>query len=208
MVRFREQAGAFMLCLRNKRRSGTTMGNEKDTRNDGNAPSADEGPLRGTVVGVAVGERRGAGKTQVPFIDLQEGHGVLGDGHAGTEKQVSLAATEDIEHMNRTHGLHAGVGDFAENIATRGIDLMTLSPGDDLRVGPALLRVVRKGKTPEEMKDHAFSFKGHVLLPTRGLFCRVVKGGRVRAGDTVSVVGKSQHFPPAGERNEDNTTEP
>ncbi|MGA1844046.1 MAG: MOSC domain-containing protein [bacterium] len=169
------------------------MGNNQDTRNEGNAPSAAGAPLRGAVVGVAVGERRGTGKTEVPFIDLQEGHGALRDGHAGTEKQVSLAAMEDIEHMNRTYGLHAGVGDFAENITTRGIDLMTLSPGDELRVGPALLKVIRKGKTPEEMKDHTFSFEGHVLLPTRGLFCRVVKGGQVRQGDTVSVVGKSQH---------------
>jgi MOSC domain-containing protein YiiM len=98
--------------------------------------------------------------------------------------------------MNRTYGLRARVGDFAENIATRGIDLMALSPGDDLEVGPALLRVVRKGKTPEEMKNHTFSFEGHVLLPTRGIFCRVVRGGRVRSGDAVSVVGKAPASPP------------
>jgi len=167
------------------------MSNTKDTRNRGNDPSSAEGSRRGMVAGVAVGEKRGTGKTQAPYIDLQEGYGVIGDGHAGSEGQVSFAALEDIEHMNRTYGLHARVGDFAENIATRGIDLMTLSPGDELQVGPALLMVVRKGKTPEEMKNHTFSFEGHALLPTRGLFCRVVRGGRVRSGDAVSVVGKA-----------------
>ena len=57
----------------------------------------------GHVVGVAIGKRRGESKSQVPYIDLKEGIGVLGDAHAGTEKQVSLVAKEDIDYMNKTY---------------------------------------------------------------------------------------------------------
>ena len=166
-----------------------TMAKDKDSKTEDSL--IPEGKIKGSVVGVAVSDSRGTGKRQVPFIHLKEAYGIVGDGHAGTRKQVSLVAYEDIEHMNRSHGLHAEVGDFAENIATRGIDLMVLSPGDQIRVGPAILRVVRLGKSPEEMKNHSFSFEGYVLLPERGLFCEVLKGGEVRAGDEVSIIAQN-----------------
>ncbi|MGA1865316.1 MAG: MOSC domain-containing protein [bacterium] len=142
---------------------------------------------RGSVAGVAIGKERGTSKKQVSHIDLRKGCGVLGDGHAYTEKQVSLVAVEEIDHMNMSYDIRAHIGDFAENIATRGIDLMTFSPGDQIRVGPAVLKVVRLGKSREEMMGHTFSFKGYTLLPEKGLFCEVIKGGRVRPGDEIWV---------------------
>ena len=151
---------------------------------------APKGSLKGIVAGVAVGPERGTSKKQVTSIDLKEASGVLGDGHAGTQKQVSLVAMEDIMHMNKTFHIQAAIGDFAENIATRGIDLMALSPGDQIQVGTAVLRVFCIGKSPEEMKNHTFSFKGHVLLPEKGLFCDVLKGGQIRTGDDIFVINQ------------------
>lgn len=145
----------------------------------------------GTVAGVAIGKERGTSKKQEPYIDLKEGCGIIGDGHAGTEKQVSLVAIEEIDHMNRSYNIQAHIGDFAENIATKGIDLMSFSQGDRIQVGPAILKVIRIGKTNEEMRGHTFSFKGYTLLPRKGLFCEVIKGGRVRPGDEISVTSKS-----------------
>lgn len=148
------------------------------------------GKHAGTVVGVAIGKERGTSKKQVPHIDLKEGCGILGDAHVGTEKQVSLVAEEEIDHMNKLHNIQAHIGDFAENIATRGIDLMSFLPGDHIQVGPAVLKVLRLGKSREEMRGHTFSFKGYTLLPKRGLFCEVIKGGRVRPGDEILVICK------------------
>ena len=139
---------------------------------------------------MAIGKERGTSKKQVSHIDLRKGCGALGDGHAYTEKQVSLVAVEEIDHMNMSYDIQAHIGAFAENIATRGIDLMIFSPGDRIRVGPAVLKVVRLGKSQEEMVGHTFSFKGHTLLPEKGLFCEVIKGGRVKAGDKISVENK------------------
>lgn len=149
------------------------------------------GKHTGIVAGVAIGKERGTSKKQVPHIDLKEGYGIPGDGHACTEKQVSLVAVEEIDHMNMSYNIQAHIGDFAENIATRGIDLMSFSPGDQIQVGPAVLKVVRLGKSREEMRGHTFSFKGYTLLPQKGLFCEVIKGGRVRPGDEILVISKS-----------------
>jgi MOSC domain-containing protein YiiM len=144
----------------------------------------------GYVAGVAIGKERGTSKKKVPHIDLKEGSGILGDGHAYTEKQVSLVAVEEIDRMNMSYNIQARIGDFAENIATRGIDLMYFSPGDQIRVGAAVLKVVRLGKSREEMRGHTFSFKGYTLLPEKGLFCEVIKDGRVSTGDEIWVISK------------------
>lgn len=140
----------------------------------------------GRVVGVCIAKNRGERKTQVSYIDLKEGHGVVGDAHAGSHKQVSLVAIEDIMEINHKYDLDAQTGDFAENITTQGINLMDFSPGDIITVGDAVLEVVCLGKSIEEMKSHHFSYKGYMLLPTVGLFCNVVKGGRVEPNDLIS----------------------
>jgi MOSC domain-containing protein YiiM len=141
------------------------------------------------VVGVAIGMKRGMSKRQVPFIDLIEQDGILNDAHAGTEKQVSLVAREDIDWMNKKFGLDAETGSFAENITTQGIDLMSLAPGKNIQIDGSVLQVVCLGKEKEEMKTHTFSYKGHTLLPQKGLFCKVIKGGRVKAGDKIILLG-------------------
>ncbi|MBN2374295.1 MOSC domain-containing protein [bacterium] len=140
----------------------------------------------GKVIGVATGRRRGESKTKVPYIDLKEGIGVLGDAHSGTEKQVSLVSINDIDYMNKTYNISADIGSFAENIVISGLDLFPISPGDMLSVGPVVLKVVRIGKEPEEARMHTFSFKGYTLLPQKGVFCEVIKGGRIRPEDEVS----------------------
>jgi MOSC domain-containing protein YiiM len=37
---------------------------------------------------------------------------------------------------------------------------------------------------------HTYSFQGHSLLPTVGVFCGVVVGGMVAAGDEITVAGE------------------
>ncbi len=144
----------------------------------------------GKVMGVAIGKKRGESKVQVPYIELIEGIGVAGDAHAGSDKEVSLVAIEDIIEMNNSYNIDANIGDFAENIATHGINLMHFSPGDEIQIGSTILRVICLGKSAEEMKNHVFSFKGYKLLPYKGLFCMIIKGGHVRRHDLISVLNQ------------------
>jgi len=144
---------------------------------------------RAVVTCVCVGERRGAPKINIEKGYLRENHGVVGDAHAGPgDRQVSLVAVEDVDSVCREHGIEATPGDFAANVATRGMDLMALPIGCRLRVGQATLEVTRRGKDPS--LTHNFSFQGVTLLVHRGVFCRVLAGGWVNEGDTVEVVSQ------------------
>jgi len=117
---------------------------------------------------------------------LKPGIGVIGDAHAGTRQEVSLLAWEDVEALSREVGIYAPPGSFAENILTRGISLVELKPGARLSLGEAEIELIAIGKDPS--LAHTYSFKGHSLLPSRGAFARVVRGGRVTRGDLIHEV--------------------
>ena len=137
------------------------------------------------IVAVCRSEQRMEPKVDVGQGELRQDHGLVGDSHAGlSQRQVSLLALESIERANREHGIEAVPGSFAENLTTRGLDLLSLKVGDRLRVGEALLEVVQIGKPPEVA--HTYYFQGVSVLPTEGVFCRVVEGGWVRRGDEIA----------------------
>ncbi|MEW6618886.1 MAG: MOSC domain-containing protein [bacterium] len=137
----------------------------------------------GRVVGVCISKKRGVSKENVSSGILQKDYGLVGDAHAGTNKQVSLLTQEDIEEAD----IPASPGNFAENITTRGIDLLALKIGGELQIGSALISITQFGKTPEEMCGHSFSYQGIALLPTKGVFAKVINGGEVEVGDKIRV---------------------
>lgn len=55
-----------------------------------------------------------------------------------------------------------------------------------MKVGEALLEVVQIGKPLDE--THTYDFKGFSLLPTKGIFCRVLENGGVGRGDSIYLI--------------------
>src|SRR5512138_2190953 len=99
--------------------------------------------MSASVVEVCISRNKGERKTPVASIDLRENHGVVGDAHAGEwHRQVSLLAQESIAKMQAL-GLDVTTGDFAENITTSGIELVTLPVGTRLALGETLLEVTQ-----------------------------------------------------------------
>jgi MOSC domain-containing protein YiiM len=138
----------------------------------------------GTVIGVCLSDECGTSKRNVGEGHLREAHGLVGDAHAGSYKEVSLLAQEWADESfdgNET----VPPGSFAENITTRGIDLSKLEVGQRLKIGGSLVEVVQIGKSAEEMKGHSFSYRGEALLATKGVFVRVVQSGKVEVGDGI-----------------------
>jgi len=84
-------------------------------------------------------------------------------------------------------GLTVGPGDFAENLTTEGVDLVSLSPGSRICVGEeVILEVTQIGKechTPCAIYRQA----GVCVMPTEGIFARVISGGVTRVGDPIKV---------------------
>jgi len=139
------------------------------------------------VVAVCISEKKGERKTPVAAVELRENHGIVGDAHAGDwHRQVSLLAQESIDKM-RALGLDVASGAFAENITTSGIDLVALPIGSRLRVGATELEVTQIGKECHT-RCAIFYQAGDCVMPKEGIFARVITGGTVRPGDSVSTV--------------------
>ncbi|MFC2019986.1 MOSC domain-containing protein [Chloroflexota bacterium] len=141
------------------------------------------------LVAVCMSAEKGTRKKVIVEGYLKEDYGLLDDAHADccTHRQVSLLATESIEKM-RDAGFDVGPGDFAENLTTEGIDLVSLPVGTGLTVGDEIvLKVSQIGK-----KCHSgcaiFIETGQCIMPKEGIFATVVRGGRARAGDTIKVL--------------------
>lgn len=140
----------------------------------------------GKIVAVCVSEKRGEKKNDVGRAIVKKGYGIVGDGHAGSERQISLLAEESIEKMRRL-GLNVGPGDFAENLTTQGIDLVSLPVGTKLKIGKKVLgEVIQIGKV---CHDHCAIYKqvGDCVMPREGIFIKILNSGRVKRGDTICI---------------------
>jgi len=140
----------------------------------------------GKVAGVCMSQRRTDPKKNVEEGFLKKGVGVLGDSHAGTEKEVSLLAIESIQRLCQESGISAGPGSFSENITTEGMNLTSLPIGSKLQVGEAKLMVIQIGK--DASQAHTYNYQGHSILPKDGVFCKVIDSGQVKIGDAIRII--------------------
>jgi MOSC domain-containing protein YiiM len=140
----------------------------------------------GKVVGVCMSQRRTDPKKNIGKGILQKGSGLIGDSHAGTEKEVSLLAIESIRRLCQETAISAGPGCFAENITTEGIDLTSLPIGTHLQVGEANLMVIQIGKDPSQA--HTYNYQVYSILPKEGVFCKVMESGGIKVGDIIRLI--------------------
>ena len=140
------------------------------------------------VLAVSISKTKGVKKTNVDSARLLTGHGLEGDAHAGDwHRQVSLLAQESIDKM-KALGAEVSAGDFAENITTQGLELPTLAVGTRLAIGPdAVLELTQIGK--ECHRGCAImQAVGTCVMPTEGVFFKVLRDGEVKPGDEVRIL--------------------
>lgn len=140
------------------------------------------------VVSVNISEKKGIQKHAVPEIELRPDYGIVGDAHAGNwHRQISLLAEESVDKMRAMGLTNLEPGAFAENINTVGTELKTLPVGTRLRIGVTEVEVTQIGK--ECHSDCAVKkATGYCVMPTEGIFVKVIRGGTVRSGDTIYIV--------------------
>ncbi|NLY39201.1 MAG: MOSC domain-containing protein [Firmicutes bacterium] len=143
---------------------------------------------KGSIYSIAISAARGQLKEEVPQAEVVEGYGIKGDGHAGLwGRQVTCLDWASVKKVNRERGLQAGPGDFAENILIDGLNLPEVKPGNQIRLaGTVILEVTQTGK--EDHPSIVSKTFGVSLLPHEGLFCKVIKGGRIKKGDSVELL--------------------
>ena len=140
------------------------------------------------VIAVCRSEKKGTRKEAMAEGVIREDYGLIGDAHADccTHRQVSLLAVESINKM-RNLGFDVGPGDFAENLTTEGIDLISLPVGTEVSVGEeATLEITQIGKECHTRCAVYYQIGG-CIFPKEGVFAKVIRGGPVRAGDQIRI---------------------
>jgi len=143
--------------------------------------------VSGTILAVCTSPKTGMRKKNVGQAQFIRQFGIEGDAHgkSTTHRQVSLLAMESIKKMQDL-GLDVGPGDFAENLTTEGVDLLALPLGAKIKIGAEVeLEISQHGKechTPCAIYYQA----GTCVMPTEGIFGKVLTGGMVKVGDTIA----------------------
>lgn len=148
----------------------------------------------GRIFSINYSEIKGVSKVPVKSASLIEGHGLDKDAHAaGGLRQISLLSIESIKKQKECAKIKKSAaslraGDFAENITTEGIDLLTLKMGDMLKIGgAAVLKISKIGKECHRYCSVYYKI-GDCIMPREGIFAQVLKGGEIRMGDNIEVV--------------------
>ena len=140
------------------------------------------------IVSIAVSKKKGTRKTPVDEAFVSKDHGLEGDAHAGKwHRQVSFLSSESIA-KTRQEGLDVTFGDFAENIATEGIDWPQVPVGTRFRLGEkVVIEITQIGK--ECHNKCAIYYKaGDCIMPREGVFAKVLEEGPIRTGDEILIL--------------------
>jgi MOSC domain-containing protein YiiM len=140
------------------------------------------------VIAVCRSDKKGTKKTPIPKGQFKKEFGMVNDAHADStwHRQVSLLANESVEKM-RQLGVKCNPGDFAENLTTEGIELVTLPIGTRLSVGEKVVLEVSQIGKECHTRCAIFYQVGTCVMPTEGIFARVIEGGAIKPGDSIQV---------------------
>jgi MOSC domain-containing protein YiiM len=140
------------------------------------------------IVSIAVSKKKGTTKKCIDQAELIENHGIKDDAHAGDwHRQLSFLSAESIEKVS-TEEFKLNFGDFAENLATTGIDWKSQQVGQRVTLGEnALVEITQIGK--ECHKKCAIYYRtGDCIMPREGVFIKVLTGGMIKVGDEIVLV--------------------
>ncbi len=143
------------------------------------------------IVSIAISKKKGTRKTPVKEAVIIPNHGLEGDAHAGPwHRQVSFLSAESIENACG-QGLNVTFGDFAENIATAGIDWHKTAVGTKIQLGESVLvEITQIGKECHN-RCAIYYQAGDCIMPREGIFARVLRGGTIRCGDRIHIMENS-----------------
>ena len=163
----------------------------------------------GFVLAVCKNAKPGLPKIQVDSIQLVEEFGVEGDYHAGKKIRHRYLAKKDPEMLNHRQvllidaqilgdlqkvGIRLVPGQMAENIVCYGINVMALDIGTRLAAGEALLEITEVRDPCKQLNESHPDLYQAVIQEingeeryTAGVFARIIKGGKVDAGNSIYV---------------------
>lgn len=132
---------------------------------------------------------KGTAKQPVSAIEL-DGEGVIGDAHRGTPgREVSLLDRTLVDELTVSSGIERiPEGAMGENITFRISGPDTPELGDKIQIGEVLLLVEKIGKECHGDGCAIFRRIGRCVMPSEGIFCSVLTGGKIESGMTGELI--------------------
>jgi len=137
------------------------------------------------VLSTNISKKKGTIKLPVKSITINE-IGIPEDAHSGNwHRQVSMLGIESIDKFSKDANRKINYGEFAENITTQGLLLYESSILDRFEINDTILEVTQIGKECHGNNCAIFKEVGNCVMPKEGIFCRVIKGGMIKAEDEI-----------------------
>lgn len=141
----------------------------------------------GRIIDVCLSEKKGTQKKSVDEAEFIVDFGIKGDAHAGKwHRQVSLLSFEKVEEFN-AKGANVISGAFGENLVVEGYDLKTVPVGTKFKCNDVVLEITQIGKECHH-GCQIYQKMGECIMPTNGIFARVLEGGKIKRGDEISII--------------------
>lgn len=180
------------------------------SRNDTVSASRDRLNSGPCVIGVHIGTAHEFSKIPQETVRLIENYGVEGDAHAGRTdqhlfhirrfgeqpnlRQVHLIQAEFFDAMS-VEGHSIQPGDLGENIATQGVDLLSLPTGTRLRLGAdAIIELTGLRNPCHQIDNFQAGLLQHCKIATpsgivrkAGVMAIVINSGDVKSGAKITV---------------------
>jgi len=129
-----------------------------------------------------------AGAVEISYLGIEGDFIGDQDNHGGPDQAVYVYGSTDYDWWRGELGREIDAGTFGENLTISGLESATLNIGDRLQVGGVLLEVTAPripcSTLAARMRDPEF-VKTYRHGERPGLYCRVIQGGAVQAGDDV-----------------------
>ena len=142
--------------------------------------------MKGIIRAVCISEKKGTPKKDVGSVNIIEDFGLENDAHAGSQRQVSLLSWDKVEDFKKS-GADVKAGDFGENLLIEGFDFKTFPVGTKFKCSDVILEIIQIGK-----KCHSACTvtqrTGKCIMPSEGVFARVLHGGKVSVGDEIELL--------------------
>ncbi len=136
---------------------------------------------------VCTSEKKGTQKKNVKEANFIVDHGIENDAHAGNwHRQVSLLSADKIAAFN-AKGADVFDGAFGENLVVSGIDFKELPIGTKFTCGEVLMELTQIGKECHT-RCQIYHKMGECIMPTEGVFAKVLHGGKIAVGNELEVV--------------------
>lgn len=166
-----------------------------------------EGRQSMQLISINIGQERSipnakaSGKTGIYKLPVKTpvqiaSNGIPGDvvcdtkNHGGPDQAIYIYGTQDYQWWSDALGRELAPGTLGENLTIRDLESTQVSVGDFLQIGPVRLQVTspRMPCVTLAARMGDARFKEQFRQAERpGLYCRVLQGGQVQAGDPVSL---------------------